>query len=256
MAFSKPAMIALLILAAICLHRTAAAAIPVKLRVTLTEQLDYDGTIGYKLYGGGGVLFPRTELLTTPTGVQIPEFDSLRFSTWSELVAASVGEWKFISTSRTDPADSEEYRFTVSAPNYADMSPQFPVVSPASGSVVTSPLVISWSPLTDGYSGGASNVASFKSTRLEPTKVEYAFGRSYSSDARLRFATAQDLDLSALVSAVVPPATDPLYDATAVLTFSRQTATQYIPADAVPEPSTGVIAMLLPLGLALTRRYR
>ena len=232
-------LVALFVVLSIVQRDAASAPIALPILVSLTEQRDFDSTTNYRLSARAlGFTTTRTETLYTPGGTQIPDFGSLEFLTWQELVAESVGEWKFTSTSNTDPTDAEEYRFAVFAPNYGDLNVQFPLVSPPSLSVVTSPLTITWSPPSSSYSGGASQVPGFKTTLLEPGKLEMLFGASYDETARLRFATAQGQDLSAYLSDFVTFPPDPTYAVMPSLSFRRQTAVRYIPADAVPEPSS------------------
>ena len=100
----------------------------------------------------------------------------------------------------------------------------------------------------------------FKTTLLEPGKLEMVFGASYDDNARLRFATAQRQDLSAYLSDFIAFPPDPTYAVTPSLAFGRQTAVRYIPADAVPEPSAvalGCVALcaIVPIA-APSRRLR
>ncbi|WP_428303923.1 PEP-CTERM sorting domain-containing protein [Lacipirellula sp.] len=239
------------------LQAVSLAAVPTLISVSLTERRNPSGEITYRLDGAAGLTFSRSEYLITPTGKPIANFGYLEFQSWDALVGESVGDWKFVSTSKTDPSDTQEYGFTISSPVYEELTPQFPTVSPSSLSVVTSPLTITWNQPSSAYSGGASQVAGFKSTFIDPGKLQYVFGKSYDSSARLRFATTESQNLSNLISNVVTPPVEPIYQVTTRLWFGRQTAVEYIPADAVPEPASSLlIAAIGPALLASVRRKR
>jgi hypothetical protein len=234
------------------------AARPKYISLGISELVEHDQTVSYSLRSEFLSPVARTESLVGPAGQIFGPFPGtqLRFSSGEELVANIAGDWTFTSTSKGNPADVEQYGFTISPFQYGGLAPPVtPTISPLNHSFVSSPFTVTWDPPSSSYSYGASGIANVVGRLIEPGKLEISFGKTLYPGAYLSFGQSPGQSLNEYVSVTDGPANDPEYELALTMFFSRQVEFQYYPTG-VPEPSGLVMAILGGLAIRSGRQAR
>lgn len=152
----------------------ALAATPLFIFTGIGEQTNPDGSIEY--FSGGsfsGLSSGRVNSLTSPTGVVFTSgpSQSTSFPTLAAAQQQLFGEWVFKSAPAADPANVEEYRFTVNPFGPADITATAPVVTPPNGALVHSPFVLTWDPPSSSYGFGSTGVLGAREELVQPGRL-------------------------------------------------------------------------------------
>lgn len=231
---------------ALAIAGAATAASPKFITLGVTEQINHDQSVSYSLYTQFLSPFTRSESIIGPTGQVFGPFPGtqLRLSSWEDLTENLIGNWTFTSTSKGNPTDVEQYRFTISPFQYEGLTPTTPTISPVNHSFVSSPFTVTWDPPSNNYGYGAGGIANVVGRLIEPGKMEISFGKTLNPGAYLSFGQGSlGQSLNEYVSITDGPASDPEYDLTLSMDFSRQVDFRYYPVG-VPEPSGLVLTIL------------
>ncbi|MBA4105729.1 MAG: hypothetical protein C0485_08220 [Pirellula sp.] len=227
----------------------------------IVESITHDQTKSYIISPFFSSPFARNESLVGPMGVTYgpagvtPPTQSSH-ANWEELVTHFVGSWSFTSTSKTNPADVEQYGFTILPFQYDGLTPMLPAISPLNHSFVSSPFTVTWDPPSNNYGYGAAGIINVVGQLIEPGKLEISFGKTINSSSHLSFVQSSPTQsLNEYISDTHGPTSGAEYDLMPTTYFARQANLRFYPV-AVPEPSGLVLAILVGLVLRSGRKVR
>jgi hypothetical protein len=225
-------------------------------RVTIGEIARADGTVAYRLAVPHVSDSSRDITIIRPSGVAFPTPTNftISFSSWAAMSAAFTGEWVYRSTSKTNPADIEEHRFTVAEPPHSALTDPFPTISPPNGSKVTSPFTVTGTPSKASWSYGSRDITGVKTTEVAPAEYFVTFG-AVNSGSRIEFSayTSNTTGLKSYVSAATTDTAAPKFQVVSDFFYTRSTEVEYVPV-AVPEPTSLTLVVAAGLTAAIYRR--
>ena len=219
---------------------SAAAAIPRTISLYVSDMLLPDGSVSYSVRPSLLIHSQLIETLTSPSGF-VYDGDPLNapsFATFESALQGVVGEWTLRTAFANNPADSEEYRFSVSSFDGNDIAVERPTISPPTGSRVQSPFQVMWEPPRSGYGYNTSGIGA-TADLIEPGKLEVNF-TVLSATGSMQLSATDSQRLHGLVSSVVSPA-DPAFELTVDVSYLRGRRVEYTP---IPEPNVSLLSCM------------